>query len=71
MEIVSDWFFKHIREMIKNDTTVTLLNKIRIEREKDGFGTFNFSVRIDKSLFEDLLSDNEKALLGLRGDKNE
>ena len=58
-EIRYDFLWGHIVEMVKNDTTMTLLPNIRIEREKNGLDTINFSIRIDKSIFENLAKSDD------------
>lgn len=64
----NDWFLKILREMIKNKYNVTKLPTLKIYREKDGLTTFNFSVIISKAIFEDILSEEEKATLWLGDD---
>ena len=58
-----DWFLNILQEMIKNKYTLTNLGKMKIVRQKDSLTTFNFSLSIKKSLFEDILSEDEKGLL--------
>ena len=60
-----DWFTNLLKEMIKNKYTMTNLGKFAILREKDGMTTFNFRVEIKKSLFMDILSDEEKSFTWL------
>ena len=62
-----DWFLKIIREMIKKHSTLVNLGKIKIMREKDTLTGFHFNITISKSVFEDLLSEEEKAMLWLEG----
>ena len=56
-----DWFTNLLKEMIKNKYAMINLGKFVILREKDGMTTFNFRVEIKKSLFMDILSDEEKS----------
>lgn len=67
-----DWFIKIIREMIKNHYTLTNLGKIKIVRQPNTLTAFNFGISFKKSLFEDLLSEEEKSMLWLEeGDDKE
>lgn len=66
----NDWFLKLIREMIKDHSTLVNLGKMKIMREKDTLTGFHFDITINKSVFEDLLSEEEKAMLWLE-DSNE
>lgn len=66
-EITEEWFTKILKEMIKNKYTLVLLGKMKIVRQKDTMTTFNFSISITKSMFEDILTDEEKSVLWLEG----
>ena len=61
----NDWFLKLIREMIKDHSTLVNLGKMKIMREKDTLTGFHFDITTNKSVFEDLLSEEEKAMLWL------
>lgn len=61
MKEKEDWFTNLLKEMIKNKYAMTNLGKFVILREKDGMTTFNFRIEIKKSLFMDILNDEEKA----------
>lgn len=65
-----DWFLNLLKDMIKNKSTMVNLEKIKIFREKSTLTQFNFSIAINKSVFEDVLSEEEKSMLWLEG-KNE
>jgi len=65
-----DWFFNLLKEMVKNNYTITDAGKIKILREKSSLTAFNFHIQINKSVFEDVLSEEEKAMLWLEGDEN-
>lgn len=59
----NDWFFNLLREMIKNRYCLTDLGLVKIERMKSSSDTFNFCVSVNKGLFEDILSEEEKNML--------
>lgn len=63
----NDWFLNILRDMIKDKTTLVLLGKMKIIKEKSTMTAFNFSISINKSVFEDVLSEEEKGLLWLEG----
>ena len=65
-----DWLLNILKNMVKNQYTLTDLGKIKIMREKSNITDFNFSISIKKSVFEDILSEEEKSMLWLEG-KNE
>lgn len=65
MKAKEEWFTNLLKEMIKKKYTMVNLGKFIILREKDGMTTFNFRIEIKKSLFMDILSDEEKALIWL------
>ena len=65
-----DWLLNILKEMVKNRYTLTDLGKIKIMREKNSITDFNFSISIKKSVFESILSEEEKSMLWLEG-KNE
>ena len=65
MKAKEEWFTNLLKEMIKKKYTMVNLGKFIILREKDGMTTFNFRIEIKKSLFMDILSDDEKALTWL------
>ena len=65
-----DWLLNILKEMVKNQYTLTDLGKIKIMREKNSITDFNFSISTKKSVFEDILSEEEKSMLWLEG-KNE
>ena len=67
----SDWFLHILREMIKGHTTLSVLGKMSILKEKDTLTDFNFKISIKKSVFEDILSEEEKSMLWLESDDNE
>lgn len=58
----SDWLFNLLREMIETKATLINLGKMQIQREKSSLTQFNFGISINKSVFEDLLTEEEKAL---------
>lgn len=60
-----DWFMKLLKEMIKNHYVFSDLGKMKITRDKSSLTTFNFSISINKSVFEDILSEEEKSMLWL------
>ena len=62
-----DWFINLLKDMIKNKSTMINFGKIKIFREKNTMTQFNFSISINKSVFEDVLSEEEKAMLWLEG----
>lgn len=62
-----DWFMKLLKEMIKNHYVFSDLGKMKITRDKSSLTTFNFSISINKSVFEDILSEDEKGMLWLEG----
>lgn len=66
---MNDWFLKILKEMIKNNYCLTKLPKMRIEREKSSVTEFTFKISIKKSVFEDVLTDEEKSLLWLEQDE--
>ena len=65
MKAKEEWFTNLLKEMIKKKYTMVNLGKFVILREKDGMTTFNFRIEIKKSLFIDILSDEEKAFTWL------
>ena len=65
MKAKEEWFTNLLKEMIKKKYAMVNLGKFIILREKDGMTTFNFRIEIKKSLFMDILSDDEKALTWL------
>ncbi len=65
-----DWFIKTLKEMIKNKYTLMNLGEIKIVKQKSTHTTFNFSISINKSMFEDVLTEEEKSMLWLE-DKDE
>jgi hypothetical protein len=60
-----DWLLKLLKEMVKNKYCMTDLNKIKIYRDKSSLTQFNFTILINKSVFEDILSEDEKGMLWL------
>ena len=63
----NDWFLKLIRDMIKDHSTLVNLGKMQIMREKGTLTSFCFNITINKSVFEDVLSEEEKSMLWLEG----
>ena len=67
-----DGLLSLLKEMVKNKYNYTNLGKIQITREKQSLTQFTFHIAINKSVFEDILSNEEKSLLWLEGsDSNE
>lgn len=66
-----DWLLKLLKEMVKNKYYMTNLNKIKIYRDKSSMTQFNFTISINKSVFEDILSEDEKGMLWLEGSDKE
>jgi len=64
-----DWFLNTLYEMVKNKYTIVNLRNMRIEREKSNLTEFVFTIYINKKLFEDILSEEEKSMLWLGSDK--
>lgn len=62
-----DWFLNILKDMIKNKHCMVDLNKIKIYRDKTSTTQFNFTISINKSVFEDVLSEEEKQMLWLEG----
>lgn len=66
-----DWLLKLLKEMVKNKYYMTNLGKIKIYRDKSSMTQFNFTISISKSVFEDILSEDEKGMLWLEGSDKE
>ena len=65
-----DWFLTILKDMIKNKSTMVDLGKIKIFKNKNTLTQFDFNILINKSVFEEVLSEEEKLMLWLEG-KNE
>ena len=59
----NDWFFNILRLMVEKHYALTDLGLVKIERMKSNDNRFNFCVSVNKGLFEDLLNEDEKAML--------
>ena len=64
-EATEYWFIKVLKEMIQKKIAVAMLGKMKIVRQPSTLTTFNFSISINKSAFEEILSEEEKQLLWL------
>lgn len=62
-----DWLLTLLKEMVKNKYTMANLGKMKIFRDKSDLTSFHFDISINKSVFEDILSDEEKGLIWLEG----
>lgn len=65
--MTEDWLLTLLKEMVKNQYTMADLGKMKIFRDKSDLTSFHFDISINKSVFEDILSDEEKGLIWLEG----